>query len=125
MCCRLGLRFSQVKLKLKYNCSKLYGYLTFGAAPNNGRFVKTCKFNKYGFYPNAVGGSNSTYYGDYHFRASEITAADQIIGAVGGSATDGDSMGMSYFSTYANYAAWDLSATLSCKPDAIKNNIIG
>lgn len=74
-------------------------------------------YNKYGFMPAVVtGGSQSTYYADYHYQNANYT--ETIYALFGGCSDGGFYTGAFYLYLIATpgFAAWHIAASLSCKP---------
>jgi len=93
------------------------GYIDNGTAPYSNGYVQKMSYNKYGFIPAVVtGGSQSTYYTDYHYQNANYIGT--IYALFGGRSGNGLYAGA--FSLNLNnppeYANWSIAASLSCKP---------
>lgn len=93
------------------------GYIDNGISPYTNGYVQKMSYNKYGFIPAVVtGGSQSTYYADYHYQNENYTGV--IYALFGGGSAYGLDAGAFYLSlAFAPGSAyWLVAASLSCKP---------
>lgn len=93
------------------------GYIDNGTAPYPNGYVRKMSYNKYGFMPAVVtGGSQSTYYADYHYQNANHTETKYAL--FGGNS--GDVLRTGAFYLHLNNAPrdtdWYVAASLSCKP---------
>lgn len=93
------------------------GYIDNGTAPYSNGYVQKMSYNKYGFMPAVVtGGSQSTYYADYHYQHAGYTGT--MYALFGGYSDYNLHTGAFYLNL--NYAPgityWPIAASLSCKP---------
>lgn len=93
------------------------GYIDNGTAPYPNGYVRKMSYNKYGFMPAVVtGGSQLTYYADYHYQNANHTETKYAL--FGGNSGDGLRTGAFYL--HLNNAPrdtdWYVAASLSCKP---------
>lgn len=94
------------------------GYISDGTIPSSSNYVKAMAYNQYGYMTdNVTGGSSSTYYADYFYQN---TGTRYLL--VGGYSGSGVSAGAFYFrlNTTPSDAAWNIAASLSFKPLAMK-----
>ena len=94
------------------------GYIPIsGLATSNG-YIKKMLGSKFGLFPSEIGGSSSTYYGDYFYtNNSQVNYA-----YVGGYWNDGLACGPWYsdLGSTVSYSDWGIGASISCKPLAQK-----
>lgn len=93
------------------------GYIDNGTGPYSNGYVQKMSYNKYGFMPAVVtGGSQSTYYADYHYQDKYYT--ETIYALFGGSSGFALSTGAFCLNLYnaPGYATWSVATSLSCKP---------
>ena len=93
------------------------GYIDNGISPYSDGYVQKMSYNKYGFMPAVVtGGSQSTYYADYHYQNTNYTGI--IYALFGGSSSDWFGTGAFCLRLYdtPERMRWHIAASLSCKP---------
>lgn len=94
------------------------GYISDGSIPSSNIYVKAMAYNQYGYMTdNVAGGSSSTYYADYFYQN---TGTRYLL--VGGGSGSGVGAGAFCFSLgiALSGASWNLAASLSFKPLAMK-----
>lgn len=91
------------------------GYIALETAVPSEGWQKAELFDARGFStPSVVGGSSSTYYGDYFYR----NTSDTRLAVRGGNCHYGSNCGAWFWALYnaPSYAHWTLGAAPSCKP---------
>ena len=122
----VGLTNGTIAIKMTYGTidgTTVTGYNNTGngyinldfTRPTANDYVKSCKYNQYGYFPIiTTGGSASTYYCDYWYTNN--AALTYLL--VGGDAGYGAYVGFSLFDLYNGFSDsnWHFSARLALKP---------
>lgn len=93
------------------------GYISIGEAPDKSGFIRTCKYDKHGYFPFDIAGSSTTYYADYYNH--DTSTRYLLAGGRVGIETNAGAFNTSLSSAFTGNA-WSVSTALSCKPLANK-----
>ena len=100
-----------------YRVTDVTGYNNTGITPPSNGYIKGMKCSKYGMIPTASGGSESTYYADYHWANN--SQLDYLLSGGGAYFTSGHGGVFSFGVHFApSYAGWHFGCALSCEQPA-------
>lgn len=87
------------------------GYTIIPNRPTYHNYIAKMQFNEKGYFPSALGATDSTYWSDFFFSRTYYAL-------LGGSANDGAKAGANdiYLGDAFSNSSWDDTAALSCKP---------
>ena len=100
-----------------YRVTDVTGYNNTGITPPSSGYIKGMKCSKYGMIPTASGGSESTYYADYHWTNNN--QLDYLISGASANYTSGHGGVFSFVVHNApSNAYWNFGCALSCEQPA-------
>lgn len=100
-----------------YRITDVTGYNNTGITPPSDGYIKGMKCSKYGMIPTASGGSESTYYADYHWTNN--SQLDYLFSGDSAPVTSGRGGVFAFVVNAApSHAYWHIGCALSCEQPA-------